>query len=239
MDAAPNVFLAFGAGLLSFLSPCCLPLYPSYVSYITGLSAAELAAGGKRARQLAWRHASAFSIGFSVIFIALGVGSSLLGAFFVTQREPLRYVGGALIIVMGLVMLGVLRIPFLMRDARLQIRHKPTGYLGSVVVGISFAAGWTPCIGPILAAVLTLAANFPGQGILLLLAYSVGFAIPFLALAYVIASAGSTKWLMRYSGAVERVGGVLLIAIGVLLISNQFTRITNWLINLYGGFTGF
>lgn len=236
---APNLFLAFGAGFLSFLSPCCLPLYPSYLSYITGLSAGEMAQGGDSAKRTVWRHALAFSLGFSIIFVALGLGSSLLGQFFVAQRDLLRWVGGLLIIVMGLVLLGILRIPFLMREVRLQWGRKPTGYLGSVLVGISFAAGWTPCIGPILAGVLALATNYPAQGVVMLLAYSVGFALPFLVLAYVVGSAGSARWLLRYSGAVEKVGGGLMLVMGVLLVSNQFTRVIGWLTGLYGGFTGF
>ncbi|MCG0237790.1 MAG: cytochrome c biogenesis protein CcdA [Firmicutes bacterium] len=233
----PNLLVALAAGVLSFLSPCVLPVYPSYLSYLTGLSAAELAAGGPEARRQVLRHGAMFVLGFSVIWVALGLGTTVLAYLFRAYQETLRWMGGLLVMAMGLTLLGVLRIPFFMRERRLQLARRPSGYLGSFVVGIAFAAGWTPCIGPILTAVLVLAEQNPGQGVPLLAAYSLGFAVPFLLLAYGL---GSARWLARYSGMVERVGGALMVVMGFLLVTGQLQRLISWLIALTpGGFTGF
>lgn len=231
----PGLVFAFGAGVLSFLSPCCLPIYPSYLSYLTGMSVGELQQNNPRARGHVLRHALVFVLGFSVIWVALGLGASALGQFFVGNRDLLSRIGGALVILMGLALLGVLKIPFLMREARLQLARKPQGYLGTFVVGLAFAAGWTPCIGPILTAVLAVAAQSPGQGAPLLLAFSLGFAVPFILLAYAL---GSARWLMRYSLALERVGGGLMVVMGLLLITGRLERLTAWLIEVTG-FAGF
>lgn len=231
----PGLILAFAAGVLSFLSPCCLPIYPSYLSYLTGMSVGELQQNSPQARGRVLSHATAFVLGFSVIWVALGLGASALGQFFAGNRVLLSRFGGALVILMGLALLGVLKIPFLMREARMQLARKPQGYLGSFVVGLAFAAGWTPCIGPILTAVLAVALQSPGQGAPLLLAFSLGFAVPFLLLAYAL---GSARWLARYSPGLERVGGALMVAMGLLLISGRLERLTAWLIEITG-FRGF
>lgn len=232
---SPGLILAFGAGVLSFLTPCCLPIYPSYLSYLTGLSVGELQQRNPATRGYVLRHALIFVLGFSVIWVALGLGASALGQFFIGNRQILSRIGGILVIAMGLALLGVLRIPLLMREARIQLARKPEGYLGTFVVGLAFAAGWTPCIGPILTAVLAVAAASPGQGAPLLLAFSAGFAVPFLLLAYAL---GSARWLGRYSLALERVGGALMVAMGALLLSGRLERLTAWLIEVTG-FAGF
>ncbi len=231
----PGLVLAFGAGVLSFLSPCCLPIYPSYLSYLTGLSVGELQENSPEVRSRVLRHAIVFVLGFSVIWVALGLSASVLGQFFYGYRDLLTKVGGILVTVMGLSLLGVIRIPFLMREARVQLAQKPQGYVGTFVVGLAFAAGWTPCIGPILTAVLAVAMQSPGQGAPLLLAFSLGFAVPFLALAYAL---GSARWLARYSLVLERVGGALMVAMGLLLVTGRLSRLTAWLIDLTG-FSGF
>lgn len=237
MDS-PNLFLAFGAGVLSFLTPCCLPIYPSFLSYVTGVSMDEISAGSRAARSRVLKHSLAFFIGFSVIYVSLGLTASALGSFFYSSRGWLPIVGGAFVILMGLTLLGV-QVPFLsrfmMRDARIQLANRPEGYLGTVVVGLAFAAGWTPCIGPILGAVLALAANSPGQGGILLLAYSIGFAIPFVALAYGL---GSVRALSKYSIWVERVGGGLMVLMGILLATGYMERMSAWLLEVTG-FQGF
>lgn len=235
VDSAPNLFLAFGAGILSFLSPCCLPIYPSFLSYVTGVSMDEISAGTRAARSRALKHSLAFFVGFSVIYVSLGLTASLLGSFFYASRGWLPVVGGIFVVIMGLSLLGILRIPFLMRDSRIQLANRPEGYLGSVLVGLTFAAGWTPCIGPILGAVLALAINSPGMGALLLFAYSVGFAVPFMAMAYAL---GSVRILSRYSIWVERVGGALMVLMGVLLATGYMERMSAWLIEVTG-FQGF
>lgn len=226
---------AFGAGVLSFLTPCCLPIFPSFLSYVTGVSIDDLHHGSRGVRSRVLTHSLAFFLGFSTIYVAMGLAASALGAFFAGNRSWLPVAGGLWVILMGLTMLGVVRVPFLVRERRIQFASKPEGYIGSVLVGLAYAAGWTPCVGPILGAVITLAATRPGQGGPLLLAYSVGFAIPFLLLAYAL---GSVRALSRYAGAVERVGGGLMVATGLLLATGYLERISAWF-NAVTGFTGF
>ncbi len=233
--ASPNLFLAFGAGVLSFISPCVLPIYPSFLSYVTGVSVDQLSEGSRAVRARVLKHSLAFFAGFSVIYVALGLTASALGSFFYSSRSWLPVAGGIFIILMGLSLMGVLRLPFMMRDTRRQLASRPEGYLGSALVGLTFAAGWTPCIGPILGAVLALAATNPGYGGLLLLAYSVGFALPFIGMAYAL---GSVRKLARYSLVLERVGGAVMVLMGLLLATGGLERMSAWLLEVTG-FTGF
>lgn len=244
MDTTPTLFLAFGAGVLSFLTPCCLPIYPSFLSYVTGVSYDELTAGTRAARQRVLYHSLAFFIGFSAIYVALGLTASALGRFFYEGRcwfkigtwcVGLPTLGGIWVILMGLTLLGVLRIPFMMRTRRVHLANRPEGFLGSVMVGLAFAAGWTPCIGPILGAVLGMAAASPVSGGLLLLVYSIGFAIPFVGLAYWL---GSVRSFSRYSRAIERGGGLIMVVTGLLLLTGYMERMSAWLITVTG-FQGF
>ena len=223
------MFVAFLGGLLSFLSPCVLPLVPSYLSYITGMGgAAEI----QQRRHLALLHAVFFVLGFSFIFIALGATATVFGRVLNTYQQWLERVGGALIIVFGLYTMGVLRIGLLSREARLDLGDKPLGFLGSVLAGMAFGAGWTPCIGPILGSILLFTstqADF-GHGLGLLIAYSLGLAIPFLVAAYALEA--FLAWFTRfrkYLRYVERVAGVLLVAFGVLLMLGAFSILSGWL----------
>lgn len=235
--ANPGILLAFGAGLLSFLSPCCLPLYPSYISYISGVSAADLRGQPTREQRIkAMQHTLFFLLGFSAIFVALGLSTSLLAQFFIGYKLWIQRLGGLLVILFGLALLGVLRLGFLQREKRIQLSRQPSGYLGSAAVGFAFAAGWTPCIGPIMASVLVLAASQPASGLPLMLAYTLGFAIPFLVLAWTL---GSLQFFSRYSRWVDRVGGGLLVVMGALLFTGTMNRLTAALIGLYGGWVGF
>lgn len=237
MDASVTWWLAFGAGVLSFISPCCLPLYPSYLSYITGISVSELKEDGALLkRRTAMVHTLFFMLGFSIIFLALGFSASLIGYLFSAYQDLIRQVGAILVIVMGLFLMGLFQRSFLMREKRLQLKNKPVGYLGSVLVGITFAAGWTPCIGPILSSVLILSASNPAEGIPMILSYILGFSIPFLAMAFFI---GRMRFLQRYSLQLMRVGGGVMVLTGVLLFTDHLSQITVWLIRLFGGFTGF
>ena len=228
--------IAFLAGLLSFLSPCVLPLVPSYLSFVTGASgAAELEAR----RHLALLHALLFVVGFTLIFVALGATATELGLLLKTWQRWLERVGGALVIVFGLYTLGVLRIGFLAREARVQLSDKPLGYLGSVLVGVAFGAGWTPCIGPILGSILLYTSTRAdlGQGLRLLGAYSLGLAIPFLVAAWALE--WFLRWFQRfrrYIGWVERVAGVLLVVVGLLMLTGSFTLLSGWLQGLTPGF---
>lgn len=220
-----NIFFAFGAGVLSFLTPCCLPIYPSFLSYVTGVSIDQLTTSTAAIRGRVLKHSLAFFVGFSAIYIAMGLGASALGRFFIENKTWLPVVGGLWVAFMGLAMLGVIKIPFMMREHRVHFTSKPQGYLGSVLVGLSYAAGWTPCVGPILGVVLGVAAANPGYGGLLLLVYSIGFAIPFIGLAYAV---GSVRVLSKYSGWVERIGGGLMVVTGILVATGIMERISRW-----------
>lgn len=223
-----GIAIAFVAGLLSFLSPCVLPLIPSYVSFLTGMSLEDLS----RHRRAALFNAALFVTGFSAVFVVLGAGATALGSLFNVYQEWVARIGGILIMVFGLYLLGVFRIGWLSREARVEIRNKPVGYLGSVLVGMAFGAGWTPCIGPILASILGLAATrgSVGEGVVLLGAYSAGLAIPFLVAAFAVDA--FLAWFHRfrkYIVWVERVSGVLLVLLGLLLVSGYFTLLSGWL----------
>ncbi|MDC3411946.1 cytochrome c biogenesis protein CcdA [Aquibacillus sp. 3ASR75-11] len=233
-----SIWLAFFAGVLSFVSPCMLPLYPSYLSYITGVSVQDIKQKGGK---LWWKnnavaHTLFFIIGFSIIFIALGLSASLVGRLFYQYKMFIQVVGGTVIFIMGLFMIGIIKSKWLMMEKRYQFRNRPTGYLGSILIGIVFAAGWTPCIGPILTGILMLSATNPTSGLWMTIFYILGFSIPFFLMSFFI---GRLKWVQRHSVSIMKVGGVIMLLVGILLMTNQMTKITVWLINLYGGFTGF
>jgi len=224
----PSFALAFVAGLLSFLSPCVLPLIPSYVGFLTGLTLEEL----EVRRGTAVAHALWFVAGFSLIFIALGATASALGVLLLRSQVWIGRIGGVVVILFGLYLLGVLRPTLLMRERKVQLARKPLGYLGSAFVGITFGAAWTPCIGPILGAILTLAAAQAsvGHGAALLTAYSAGLALPFVVTA--LALDRFLAWFQRfrpYLVWVERTAGTLLILLGLLLVTDRFTLLAGWL----------
>ena len=226
-----SLFVAFAAGLLSFLSPCVLPLIPSYVGFLTGLSAEEL----QTRRGTALVHALWFVGGFALIFVLLGASASALGALFLRSQVWIARVGGVLIVLFGCYLLGVARPGFLARERRVYLARKPLGYVGSSVAGVAFGAAWTPCIGPILGAILTLAAtrSSVAQGAALLGVYSAGLAVPFLVTAFALDR--FLVWFQRfrpYIVWVERIAGVLLILLGILLITDRFTLLANWLQSL-------
>ena len=220
--------VAFAAGLLSFLSPCVLPLVPSYIGFLTGMTLPEVSVR----RRAALMHAVLFVAGFSLVFILLGATATGLGRALNQYQTWMQRVGGVLIIAFGLVCLGVVRADFLLRERRLQIEEKPVGYLGSLLVGMAFAAGWTPCIGPVLGAILGLAATTSdlGRGTLLLVAYSAGLAVPFLLAALALESfLGWFQRFRRYLPWVMRVSGALLVFVGILMVTGEFTRLAGWL----------
>ncbi|HYE88257.1 MAG TPA: cytochrome c biogenesis protein CcdA [Vicinamibacterales bacterium] len=243
-----SLFGAFIAGVLSFISPCVLPLIPGYLSFISGVSLEEMrgmapaAAGGGTLAVSAGVSAAAkrqviitslfFILGFSLVFISLGASATVLGQYLMERLTIFGKVAGVLLIIFGLHTIGVFKIPFLLNEARVQANTKPASMLGAVIVGISFAFGWTPCIGPILSAILLVAAQQESvnQGILLLSIYSLGLAIPFLLTALAINQffVAFSK-IRRYYHAIEIVSGVLMIIIGVLIFTNRFTIIAQWL----------
>lgn len=226
-------WLAFGAGVLSFVSPCSLPLYPSYLSYITGISVNQLKE--KRRMREVMLHTVFFLIGFSMIFYAIGFSASWFGAYFKEYQDLMRMLGAVLIVAMGLFMLGIFRPAFLMREYKWQVSKKNVSYLGSLAVGIGFSAGWTPCIGPIFAAIITFTALNPEMRFVYVTAYILGFSIPFLLMAFFM---GKTRWILRYSEKLMKAGGALMILLGVLLYTDQMTVFTAWLAKVTG-FQGF
>jgi len=226
--------LAFLAGIMSFLSPCVLPLLPSYVSFITGISFEDLTTGTDRRkiRYLTITNSLAFILGFSAVFIALGASSSAVGKFMFEYQEWIRIGGGILIIVFGLFVAGFLKMDFLMRDKKVHLSGKPAGYVGTFLVGMTFAAGWTPCIGPILGTILLYAGSQGSAlyGFKLLAVYSLGLALPFFVSSLAINSFLSySKKLTRYMRVIMIISGLLLILFGVLLLTNRVREFTGFL----------
>jgi cytochrome c-type biogenesis protein len=236
MSGSVGVLVAFSAGLFSFLSPCVLPLFPSYVSFITGMSVSDLTADlSGAARRRVIFHALAFVLGFSLVFVALGASFSAAGQFLLDYRNLIRQVGGVLIVIFGLYIAGVFKLAAMGRTMQFQLREKPAGYLGSLAVGITFAIGWTPCVGPILGAILSLAgtAETVQRGIGLLIAYSAGLGLPFLVSAVALGS--FLKFFRRYRPFIpvmERAAGVLLVIVGVLVFTNYYVVLNSWAISL-------
>ena len=220
----PGIVVALFAGLLSFLSPCVLPLVPSYLGFVTGMNAAEMT----DRRQVAMIQSTLFVLGFTTIFLLLGAGATAIGSALATHKALVGKVGGVLIIFFGLVSMGVIKIPALQMEARVHLQEKPLGVLGAFLVGMAFGAGWTPCLGPILGAILTLASTQEtmGRGILLLGAYSAGLAIPFLAAAWAVESFfGWFQKFRKYLPWVQRISGALLVLVGILLVTGKFTQL--------------
>ncbi len=223
-ERALGPLVAFGGGVLSFLSPCVLPLVPSYLGFLTGMTLDEMSDKRRHAVQ----HALLFVAGFTLIFVLMGAGATALGATLRYHKLLIARIGGVLIIGFGLYTLGVLRIPAMDRDQRVHLDRKPVGYLGSMLVGMAFAAGWTPCIGPILGTILGLAGTSGDvtRGVTLLLAYSAGLAVPFLLAAFAIDS--FRVWFTRFRPWMiwlQRGSGVILVIVGFLLVTGEFTRL--------------
>lgn len=224
--ASLGVLISFTAGLLSFLSPCVLPLIPSYVTFVTGLGLEDV----QRARRTALVHSLLFIVGFTAIFLALGATATAFGRLLGYHRVWIGRVGGVLVILLGLYLLGALNVRALSSERRIHLADKPLGYFGTVLVGMAFAAGWTPCIGPILGGVLTYTASSADltRGMVLLFAYSLGLALPFLAAAlavehFIAAFARMRHWLVWTS----RAAGALLIIVGVLMVTNYMTILSS------------
>jgi cytochrome c-type biogenesis protein len=223
--------LAFLAGIFSFLSPCVLPLVPSYVSFITGVSFEDLKEGTdrKKIRFLTITNSLAFICGFSLVFVALGASSSAVGKFFFDYQDWIRIVGGVLVIFFGLFVSGIIKMDFLTRERKFHVSGKPAGYIGSFFVGMTFAAAWTPCIGPILGTILLYASSHgsAAYGFKLLAAYSLGLALPFFlsSLMFNTFLSYSAK-IRKYMRVVMLSSGALLIVFGILLLTNNVRLLT-------------
>ena len=227
-SASLGLTLAFGAGLLSFVSPCVLPLIPSYLTFVTGVGLDELA----NARRAALLHSLLFVLGFTLIFVTLGASATVLGRLLLHQRIWLTRFGGLLVVVFGLYLLRALRVSSFDRDRRVHLVNKPVGYLGTVFVGVAFGAGWTPCLGPILGTILTYTASTAdlSRGLALLLAYSFGLAMPFLLAALAIERFfGAVTRLRPHLARVSQVSGALLVLVGIVMMLDYFTVLGSYL----------
>jgi cytochrome c-type biogenesis protein len=228
-----SLLMAFGGGLLSFFSPCVVPVIPSYVSFITGMSFEELTGEQNRTEimKVTLKNSLFFIAGFSLVFILLGASSSFLGGLLSQYRDPIRIVGGVLIAVMGLYIAGVFRIGVLSREKRVYLRNKPAGLYGSFLVGVAFAAGWTPCIGPVLGSILLYAGtnHSVAAGMALLSTYALGLGIPFLITSLAINTAISffrkTRRVMQVASVVS---GVFLVVAGIMLSTGSLDMLSRY-----------
>jgi cytochrome c-type biogenesis protein len=229
-----SIFIAFSAGFLSFVSPCVLPLIPSYITYITGVSFKDLSDAETR-RKLRWAtacHSLLFIMGFSTVFILMGASATYLGQLLTRYQYWIMKAGGVLIIILGIYFTGLINLPFLQMERRFELRKKPLGYVGSFLVGIIFAAGWTPCVGPILSTILLYASTSKSftTGVVLLAFYSMGLGVPFFLSSLAINSFLSAfERIKRYMRVITIVSGLFLIGMGILLLTDTFQEINTYL----------
>jgi cytochrome c-type biogenesis protein len=228
-----NLAIAFAAGLASFLSPCVLPLVPIYLAQLAGPSVYQSTGGpeGRSQRLMTFIHASMFVLGFTVMFVALGATASVLGQFLSANQFLLRQVGGVLLVLIGLHMTGILKLPFLYWQKRIEFHPERPGYLASLLIGIIFGVAWSPCYGPILGTILVMAGTSATlrQGMLLLLVYSLGLGIPFLLLGLGLGQVSRVlKWLKPHLGKIEFVTGLVMITAGVLIFFNLFAYLNTF-----------
>jgi len=234
LDNIP-ILLAFSAGLLSFLSPCVLPLMPAYISYLTGSSIEELK--DDKTKLLTLYRSFGFVLGFSIIFILMGISITSLGKILITHKDLFRKIGGVIIIIFGLHTLGVFKVKLLYREKRFLSFDKIKGPFSSVIMGMAFGAGWTPCIGPILSSILIYATSMDsiGKGVLLLIMYSLGLAVPFILTAVAIESfTKQFRKLSKYLPIIPTISGVLMIIMGVVIFANKLASLSR-----YGNFINF
>ncbi|UCG77750.1 MAG: sulfite exporter TauE/SafE family protein [Nitrospirota bacterium] len=225
--------IAFLAGVLSFLSPCVMPLVPSYVSFITGISFEDLtdSTDKKRIRFLTMTNSLAFIFGFSAIFISLGASSSFIGQFLFQYQDTIRIAGGIIIIIFGLFVMGFIKLDFLSQEKKVHLSGRPSGYAGAFLIGMTFAAGWTPCIGPILGSILLYASTKGSTvaGIQMLAVYSLGLAVPFFISSLAFNSFLSySKKIHRYMRMIMITSGVLMVLFGIMLLANKVSQLTKF-----------
>lgn len=230
-----SLFAAFTAGLISFISPCVLPLIPAYLSFISGVSVEEMKSPGKKSEVLkkVSLNTVLFILGFSLVFVALGASATFIGDFLLSKLAIFNKIAGAIIMLLGLHLLGVFRIRFLNYEKRFHTRSRPLGPFGSFLVGLAFAFGWTPCIGPILAGILLVASNQDTvtKGVVLLSSYSLGLGIPFFVTAVSFHSFLSVfGWIKKHFRTVEIISGLFLIIIGFLIFTGSFSSLTGFLV---------
>jgi cytochrome c-type biogenesis protein len=242
VSSSISLLTAFAAGLASFVSPCVLPIVPGYLSFISGVNVAQLK-GAEAPPHLMRRIAImslVFVLGFSTVFVTLGAAATLVGYYLQRYKRELATIGGLVVVVLGLHTAGFIKIPWLLYEKRAEVREKPLGLPGAYIVGLAFGFGWTPCIGPILGGILVYASqqDTVTQGVVLLSFYSAGLGIPFLLASLAVnrffKASGALK---RHMHAVEVVSGVLLIAVGLLLMSNRLELLARWFSKAFPGLT--
>jgi cytochrome c-type biogenesis protein len=238
MGEEVSLLAAFFAGIISFVSPCVLPLIPGYLSFISGVSVEEMKDKGEKSKVLkrVGLNSIFFILGFSLVFILLGASATFLGKFLLSKLAVLYKIAGVIIIIFGLHLLGIFRISFLNYEKRFHTRTKPLGFFGAFLVGLAFAFGWTPCIGPILAGILVLASNQEtvGKGITLLSLYSLGLGIPFFLTAIGFNRfLGVSGFIKKHFKIIEMVSGVFLILVGVLIFFNSISFIAELLLRFF------
>jgi cytochrome c-type biogenesis protein len=232
---APAMLVALFAGVLSFLSPCVLPIVPPYLAFMAGASIDDISAGQADERRIV-RSALFFVLGLSTVFLFLGLAASAFGQIFLQYQREMSIVAGVVIVLFGLHFLGILRIPILYREARFEARSETGSMIGAYVLGLAFAFGWTPCIGPVLGSILSLAAQegSVGRGMTLMGAYAVGLGVPFLLAAMFLRHfLGVMRGMRRHMGTIERVMGVLLVGVGILLLTGSFSELSFWLLETF------
>src|SRR5690625_964238 len=230
-----NIFIAFGAGFLSFISPCVLPLFPAFLSYITGMSVSEIKDENKKINRKSLLHTIFFLIGFSSIFIMIGFSTTFVSKFLLTYQDIIRQIGAILIIFFGLVIVGIFNFQFLMKDKKITFKNSPSGFISFFLFVMAFSLGWTPCTGLILMIVFSLAATNPEIGMILMISYILGFSVPFLVLSFFV---GRLSWIRRHSQKLVKIGGYVMIVMGIALFFDWMTKLTSLLAN-WVGFQGF
>lgn len=222
-----TIFVALAGGFLAFISPCCLPLYPSFISYITGVSVNEL----KENKQASFRkkvliHSIFFSLGFSVIYYVLGFSLSTIGGLFATNQQLIQMLGGIFLVFMGLFLMGIIKPEFMFKEKRINHQKKSATYFNSFIVGFVFSAGWTPCIGPIFGAIITYGSLVnPAHTIAVVTAYSLGFCVPFIIMAFFI---GKTRFILKYSAGLMKFGGAIIVLLGIVIYFDKMYYLNIW-----------
>lgn len=222
-----TIFLAFAGGILAFISPCCLPLYPSFISYITGISINDLKNNSNNSfKRKVLIHSLFFSLGFSIIYYILGFSLSTINNLFSTNQTIIRMFGGVFLVFMGLFMMGIIKPEFMFKERRFNYNKKSTSYLNSFIVGFVFSAGWTPCIGPIFGSIITYGSLVnPTQTLAVVTAYSLGFCIPFIIMAFFISK---TKFILKYSSSLMKLGGAIIVILGIMIYFDKMYYLNIW-----------
>ncbi|MED4572155.1 cytochrome c biogenesis protein CcdA [Brevibacillus agri] len=220
MNSELSIGISFLAGLLSFFSPCSLPLYPSFLSYITGITVDEVKQGKIVFQSKPLLHTLFFILGFSIIFIALGLSTSFIGELFSNKKELIRQLGGILLFVIGLTMLNVFNFDWLKKTWTVNLKNRPIGYVGSMLVGVTYAAAWTPCVGPLLSSIIVLGISNPSDAFLYTVTYTIGFSIPFFIMTFFVSK---ISWITKYTSVFMKVGGGIICLFGLLLYFDKLT----------------